>query len=80
MHTARYSIVPTLRRDAQILRLDQCTVQCASKVVATREESRSAMAESVMFDAALCDTCGLSSAIFFSVSALDVHVYLSTKI
>ena len=52
----------------------QCTVQCALKVVVTREESWSAMAEWVMFDAALSDTCDLSSANFFPVSVLDVNL------
>ena len=75
MHTARYSIVPTLRLDAQILHLDQCTIQCASKVVATREESRSAMAESVTFDAALCDTCGSQVPYFFRFQHL-MYMYI----
>ena len=44
LHDIRHSIVPTLRRDSQKITLKsftvQCTVQCAVKVVATREESR----------------------------------------
>ena len=53
----------------------QCTVQCALKVIVTREESWSAMAEWVMFDAPFSDTCNLSSANFFSVSPLDVNIW-----
>ena len=75
MHTLRYGIVPTLRYDSQSFTFKfstvQCTVQCTLKVVATREESLSAMAEWVMFDAGLSDTCDLSSGNSFSVSALD---------
>ena len=48
-------------------------VQCALKVVATREECLSAMAEWVMFHTAFWDTGDLSSAIF-SVSALNVNL------
>ena len=49
MRTVRYGILPALHRDSQNFTLKslaaQCTVQCALKVVVTREESSEAMAE-----------------------------------
>ena len=39
MHTVRYGIVSTLRCDSQNVTLKYCTVQCALKVIITREES-----------------------------------------
>ena len=72
LHIARYGIVPTLRYDSQNFTLKpctgQCAVQCTLKVVVTREESLLAMAEWVMFDAAVSDTCDLLSANFFGFS------------
>ena len=53
----------------------QCPVQCALKVIVTREESWEAMAEWVMFDAAFSDVSGIPSANFFSVSTLDVNLW-----
>ena len=53
MYTVWYGIVPTLRHDSQNFMLKSSnvrgTVQCALKVVATREECGAAMAEWVMF-------------------------------
>ena len=69
MRTVRYGVLPTLHRDLQNCTLKslaaQCTVQCALKVVVTREESSEAMAEWVMFDAAFSDVGAIPSANIF---------------
>ena len=74
MYIVRYGIVPALRFDSQKFTLKSCTahcaVQCTLKVVVTREESLSALAEWVMFDAVKSDTCDLLSASLFRLQHL----------
>ena len=48
----------------------QCPVQCALKVVVTREKTSKAMAEWLIFDAAFSDVGGIPSANFFRLQHL----------